>query len=140
MPRPQMPKLLPRKHTRADTILEDAMEVLSDENRWIKRAFQRTVRELRDDDKIVYVPGQFCLLGAIEFSAGNDMSNRQAVWVDFSSKKELAVKFVHKAISDKIKVRQSVIGFNDDPKTTHDDILDVLLSAIQIAKEVETSY
>lgn len=95
-------------------ILKDARELLSDEKRWIKAVYEVD----RDGVRC------FCLMGALGKSSGDPERDNYYAWL--SSAEE--------AVRDCIAVERgglrSIARFNDDPATTHRDVLSVLDCAI----------
>lgn len=98
-------------------VLKDAMELLSDPSRFTKGAFTRNsngaTTHVLDNDSVRY-----CSLGAIRKS-----SNDRAGYV-------LAARIL---IEEQIPLKYDscIVAWNDDPSTTHDDVLRVFRLAIK---------
>src|SRR5262245_44808318 len=94
-------------------ILVDARRRISGQNSWVKRRFQEGDRH--------------CLVGALSLACGNPDFNRAT-----ETERRLA-RLLVRQMSEKywwtrlswVSARTRLIGFNDHPKTTHDDVLAV---------------
>mgnify|MGYP001797557280 CR=1 FL=1 len=67
-----------------------------------------------------------CVYGAIEWALPNDIGNPH-----LNSKAEKLALFVEKVAGIEA---DGLGGFNDDPNTTHQDVLDVFDKAIEVAE------
>lgn len=101
--------------TSALKVLVSARELLSDEKRWTRHRYARDAagdNAMLSGKKAVC----WCLTGAVLNSPLR------------SSHQDIALDLIHGVVGG------SIFGFNDDPTTTHADILRVLDAAIEKAQ------
>lgn len=103
-------------------LLERARDLLSDSDRWIKRNYFR-----RRGNK----PAQYCAVGALIKARGDSFKEAQAS--GFSDQVWDARNILSKQVR-KTSIYLDIITFNDNPFTTHKDLMKVFDEAIKEAK------
>lgn len=97
-------------------ILKAARELLSDESRWTKEASARTIAG-EETDALSRKAVCWCMDGAIEKAMGGWSSCRD----EYSKAADALAASTHDGIG--VLHRDEFVLFNDDPKTTHADML-----------------
>lgn len=100
-------------------ILEDVLDLLSDPGKWTQGSYGKTSKGTDtwgNDPNAV----SFCLLGAIQ-RVTNDRS-ASSLFMFISQ------------LTSKIE-RENIVKFNDDPNTTHEDVVLFLKTALYQMKE-----
>ena len=98
-------------------LLEGALELLSDEFRWCQGAFAKNF----DGDKTKSIDPSacsYCIMGAIRHQANDDFTAVLKTW-----------KYIESVIGT-----SAIAIWNDDPKRTHNEIIETLKQAIVKAK------
>lgn len=120
-------------------VLKAARELLSDESKWTQGDLVRAADGRYLDDVHSPEAACFCLVGGIDRSLPpiprrkEDSIDVLDAWHDLRSRSLKTVSRAIRSLTDSVYNEPSIPRFNDDPGTTHEDILKVLDEAIKDA-------